>query len=326
MNVIVQKYGGTSLENKEKLDFICGNIIKYKKIYKNVVVVVSAQGKTTDNLLKKAYTYSKNPDKKALDMLLSTGEMESASLLCMMLIEKGFDSVCLTGYQAGIVSNSDFGNAKIKNIYENNILKHLKENKIVIITGFQASDRFGNITTLGRGGSDLSAVAIASAIKAKKCEIYTDVDGVFSGDPKIIKKAKLIKSISYNEMLEAASSGAKVMHNRSIMVAKKSNIPVFVKNSQKEKNNLGTKIENKQDIEKYSVKMVSKSSNVSKITIIGQMLMTNTDVISKLFEIAKEENIVIYMISFSEVAINIIVDETVADSFINKIHDTFIKE
>ena len=234
MNIIVQKYGGTSVESKEKMEKICENIISYKLKNSKLVVVVSAQGKTTDELLKKAGDYTTIQSKRELDLLLSTGEIQSASLLSMMLNEKGFESVALTGQQAGILSDSTYGSANIKDIYKENIMKYLNNDVIVIVAGFQASDKLGNITTLGRGGSDLSAVAIACALKAKKCEIYSDIDGIYSADPRIITKAKLLKNISYDEMLEAATAGAKVLHNRSVNIGKKNNVPITVKNSQKD--------------------------------------------------------------------------------------------
>ena len=207
MSIIVQKYGGSSVENKEKLEIICQKIIKEKNNNNDIVVVVSAQGKTTNNLIQKAkdYTSDENKiDKKDLDFLLSTGEMQTASLLSIMLNSKGYDSICLTGQQAGIITDSNFGNAKILDVLKENILVHLNQSKIVIVTGFQGNDKLGNITTLGRGGSDLSAVAIACALEAAKCEIFSDIDGIFSADPNVISNSKLLSEISYDEMLELA--------------------------------------------------------------------------------------------------------------------------
>lgn len=340
MNIIVQKYGGTSVENKEKLEKVCENIISYKNKNKDIVVVVSAQGKTTDNLVKTAYTYSVSPNKRDYDLLLSTGELQTIALLSMMLNEKGYTTISLTGEQAGILSNSDYGKATIQTIYQNNILKHLKDGKIVVVAGFQAVDKLGNITTLGRGGSDLSAVAIACALKANKCEIYSDIDGIYSADPRIIPNAKLLENISYNEMLEAASAGAKVLHNRSVNVAKKNNMKVIVKNSQKTSrgsvvenlnlttNNLHFELTDKScsnNFEDYNVKFITKKDDISKICIIGDMVMSNKDVVITIFNIANKEGITIYMISFSELSINIIVDSEKAVSFMQKLHDALIK-
>lgn len=338
MNIIVQKYGGTSVENKEKLEKVCENIISYKEKNNDIVVVVSAQGKTTDNLVKTAYTYSKAPNKRDYDLLLSTGELQTIALLSMMLNDKGYPTISLTGEQAGILSNSDYGKATIQNIYENNILKYLKDGKIVVVAGFQAVDKLGNITTLGRGGSDLSAVAIACVLKAEKCEIYSDIDGIYSADPRIIPSAKLLSSISYNEMLEAASAGAKVLHNRSVNVAKKNSMPILVKNSQKksrgsivENTNLATNNlhlldsdQNTNNFEDYNVKFITKKDDISKICIVGDMVMSNKDVVITIFNIANQEGITIYMISFSELSINLIVDSTKATLFMQKLHDALI--
>lgn len=325
MKIVVQKYGGSSVANKEKLENICKNIISYKENNKNIVVVVSAQGKTTDNLLKTAFEYSNTPNKRDLDLLLSIGEIQTITLLSMILHDKGYNTISLTGEQAGILSNSEYGNATIQNIYTNNILKHLQDDKIVIVAGFQAADKFGNITTLGRGGSDLSAVAIASALNAEKCEIYSDIDGIYSADPKIIPNAKLLESISYNEMLEAASAGAKVLHNRSVNIAKKNNIEVIVKNSQHESRGSIVKEEIiNTNFEDYSVKFITKKDNISKISIIGDMMMSNKDAITTIFKIAKKENITIYMISFSELAINIIIDLENSEAFMQNLHDSLI--
>ena len=335
MNIIVQKYGGTSVESKEKMEKICENIISYKLKNSKLVVVVSAQGKTTDELLKKAGDYTTIQSKRELDLLLSTGEIQSASLLSMMLNEKGFESVALTGQQAGILSDSTYGSANIKDIYKENIMKYLNNDVIVVVAGFQASDKLGNITTLGRGGSDLSAVAIACALKAKKCEIYSDIDGIYSADPRIITKAKLLKNISYDEMLEAATAGAKVLHNRSVNIGKKNNVPITVKNSQKDtegstvkemlKDDILVQSNKPNDFEDFSVKFITKKDDISKICIVGDMVMSNKEVVIKIFNVASKENTQIYMISFSEMAINIIVDKDKSISFKKALHKELIE-
>ena len=335
MNIIVQKYGGTSVESKEKMEKICENIISYKLKNSKLVVVVSAQGKTTDELLKKAGDYTTIQSKRELDLLLSTGEIQSASLLSMMLNEKGFESVALTGQQAGILSDSTYGSANIKDIYKENIMKYLNNDVIVVVAGFQASDKLGNITTLGRGGSDLSAVAIACALKAKKCEIYSDIDGIYSADPRIITKAKLLKNISYDEMLEAATAGAKVLHNRSVNIGKKNNVPITVKNSQKDtegstvkemlKDDILVQSNKPNDFEDFSVKFITKKDDISKICIVGDMVMSNKEVVIKIFNVASRENTQIYMISFSEMAINIIVDKDKSISFMKSLHKELIE-
>lgn len=320
MNIVVQKYGGSSVENKEKLEKICEKIISYRDKKYDLVIVVSAQGKTTDKLIHTANEYAKHPTKRELDLLLTTGEIQTVALLSMMLNARGYDAVGLTGEQAGIISDSNYGNATIKSIYINNILNYINEGKIVIVAGFQGVDRFGNITSLGRGGSDLSAVAIASALKAKKCEIYSDIDGIFSADPKVIPKAKLLKSISYDEMLEASTAGAKVLHNRSVHMGKKHNIPILVKNSQTQAN--GSVVgDDRTPLEEYKVKFISKKDDVSKISIIGDMVMSNKEAINILFDLAAKENIRIYMITFSELAIQLVVDTEIAEDFMQKLHE-----
>ena len=327
MDIIVQKYGGTSVENKEKLEKICDRIISYKNKNINLVVVVSAMGKTTDKLILKAKEFSISPTKRELDLLLTTGEIQTVALLSMMLNEKGYKTIGLTGQQAGIISDSTYGNATIKSVYTENIINHLNDDYIVIVAGFQAVDRFGNITTLGRGGSDLSAVALASALNAKKCEIYSDIDGVFSADPKIIPRAKLLKKISYNEMLEAASAGAKVLHNRSVHMGKKNNMPIFVKNALN--NSRGTIVNEKtkeEEFENYKVKFITKKDNISKISIIGDMVMTNKDTVHKIFDLASKEKITIYMITFSELSLNLIVDKELAEDFMKKLHYELIEK
>lgn len=326
MKIVVQKYGGTSVENKEKLEVICKNIISHVKNNEKLVIVVSAQGNTTDTLIKKATEISSHPVKRELDLLITTGEIQTVAYLSLMLNEKGYKTIGLTGEQAGILSDSTYGNATIKEIYTNNIIKHLNDGKIVVVAGFQAVDKLGNITSLGRGGSDLSAVAIASALKASKCEIYSDIDGIFSADPRIIPKAKLLKNISYEEMLEAASAGAKVLHNRSVNIGKRNDIPIHVKNSQdsSKEGSVVKKISNK-NFEDYEIKFITKKDDISKICIIGDMVMSNKEAIIKIFNIAYKENITIYMISFSEIAISIIIDKDKSQIFMEKLHNCLIE-
>ena len=326
MSIIVQKYGGSSVEKKEKLEIICQKIIKEKNNNNDIVVVVSAQGKTTNNLIQKAkdYTSDENKiDKKDLDFLLSTGEMQTASLLSIMLNSKGYDSICLTGQQAGIITDSNFGNAKILDVLKENILVHLNQSKIVIVTGFQGNDKLGNITTLGRGGSDLSAVAIACALEAAKCEIFSDIDGIFSADPKVIPNSKLLSEISYDEMLEASSAGAKVLHNRSVNLAKEYNLQIDSKCTFTDSE--GSKVHKKIQ-EDFNIHFITKKDDISKICIVGPMMLSNKDAISKIFKIASDENIEIYMISFSELAINIVVDTSKSKYFMQKLHSVLIEK
>ena len=326
MNILVQKYGGSSLKNKESLETVCNNIAKTKENIDNLVVIVSAQGNTTNELISKAEEYtnlnSNKVSKKDLDFLLSTGEMQTAALLSLMLNSKGYESVCLNGSQAGIITSSDYSNAKILNIIPDNIISNLNEGKIVIVTGFQGVDRLGNITTLGRGGSDLSAVALSCNLKAQKCEIYSDIDGIFTCDPKVIPNAKLIHSLSYNEMIEAASNGAKVLHSRSVNMAKKYKLKVISKNTFS--NSSGSIVE--ETSESLNVKMITQKKNLSKICLIGSMLNTNIDVITTIYDTAKQMDIHIYMIALNELSINILVENEIADTFIQELHNRLIKE
>ena len=267
MSVInVLKFGGSSVSNNENLKIVANKIIKIKKSGVNVVVVVSAQGKRTDELIKQVEELNKisrenqiinesdnffidrttlSYNKREIDSLLTIGEQESASKLSILLNEMGHKSIALNALQAGIFTNSDFGKAKILDIDTTRILKELENNKIVIVTGFQGIDKEKNFTTLGRGGSDTSAVALAIKLNAEKCYIFSDVDGVYNADPNIIKNAKKLKHISYSEMENASSEGAKVLCERSISLADKYNMKIIAKSTFND--NEGTVISNKMD-------------------------------------------------------------------------------
>ncbi len=231
MALIVQKYGGTSVGSVERIKNVANRVAKTKKEGNDVIVVVSAMGDTTDYLIDMANQISKNPPKREMDMLLSTGEQISIALLSMALHEMGFDAISFTGHQVGIITTSEHTEAKILNIDTSKILRELKKGRIVIVAGFQGVDSEGNITTLGRGGSDTTAVAIAAAIKADLCEIYTDVKGIYTADPRIVPTAKKLDVVNIDEVLELASSGAQVLHNRSIIFAKKYKVPLVVRSS-----------------------------------------------------------------------------------------------
>ncbi|MBR6640893.1 MAG: aspartate kinase [Clostridia bacterium] len=319
MDIIVQKFGGSSVKDKESLEHVISKIKAEKEKDNKVVVVVSAQGKTTDGLIAKAKEYTSNTYNKEMDLLLSTGEIITVSLLTMMLKDIGYEAVGITGSQAGIITDSNYSYAKIKMVLKENILKHLESNDVVVVAGFQGVDKFGNITTLGRGGSDLSAVAIAAALNAKRCEIYTDVDGVYSADPNSVKNAKLLKSVSYNEMLEAASSGAKVLHNRAVSMAKKYKLKVLVKNTKN--NTRGTEIVDEVHInETKEPRILAVDRELVKITLVGEELTSNPNIIAELYNIAKEDNIAFSDINFSETKISIVVKKDVSDMLIDKIH------
>ena len=267
MGIIVQKFGGSSVANIERLNQVAGHIIEETEKGNKVVVVVSAQGKTTDKLILEEAEITKNPDKREHDVLVSTGEQVTIAKLAMLLIDKKYKAISLTGWQIPIITNSEFANARIRYIHTDTIEEYLNSGNIVIVAGFQGVDESGNITTFGRGGSDTTAVALAASLKAERCDIFTDVDGVYSTDPRIVSDVRKLKTISYDEMLELSSMGAKVLHNRCVEIGKKYGVPIYVK-STFEKNSIGTLVTNK-NLEDLVISGVAKDDYISKITIIG---------------------------------------------------------
>ena len=267
MGIIVQKFGGSSVANIERLNQVAGHIIEEVEKGNKVVVVVSAQGKTTDKLISEEAEITKKPDKREHDVLVSTGEQITIAKLAMLLIDKNYKARSLTGWQIPLITNSEHVNARIRYIHTDTINEYLNSGNIVIVAGFQGVDETGNITTFGRGGSDTTAVALAASLNAERCDIFTDVDGVYSTDPRIVSEVKKLKTISYDEMLELSSMGAKVLHNRCVEIGKKYGVPIYVK-STFEKNNIGTLVTNK-NLEDLVISGVAKDDYISKITIIG---------------------------------------------------------
>ena len=264
--LIVQKYGGTSVADEKRIKKVAENIISYAKKGNRVVAVVSAMGKETDKLVALAKRIDPNPSEREMDMLMATGEQASCALVAMAIHEKGVSAISFTGAQVGIQTDQYHTQAKIERIETNRIKKELDKGKIVIIAGFQGLSREREITTLGRGGSDLSAVALAQAIKADVCEIYTDVEGIYTADPRIVKMAKKLNNITFDEILELSSRGAQVMHTRAVEVAKKFNIPLHVRSSFSKKK--GTIImEKSQFIEQPVVRGVALTENEAKVTL-----------------------------------------------------------
>lgn len=241
MAIVVQKFGGSAVESTQKLFNICKYITEEYDNNNKVVVIVSAQGNTTDNLIKEAKEINENIDKRELDVLMSVGEQITIAKLSMCLKTLGYNAISLTGWQIPIKTNNTYGNSDIKKINLDRIVKELNSNKIVIIAGFQGITEENDITTLGRGGSDTTAVAIAAALGASKCDIYKDVDGVYNLDPKTNKEVFKYETMSYDEMLSLANSGAKVLHNKSVKIAKKFKIPIHIKSIYDE-NSSGTYI------------------------------------------------------------------------------------
>ncbi|MBD5645497.1 aspartate kinase [Clostridium botulinum] len=295
MATIVQKYGGTSVATVEKIKNIAKSIVKRKREGNDIVVVVSAMGHTTDNLINLAKDISNVPDKRELDALISTGEMVSSSLLSMAIKELGEDAISYTAYQINISTNGQHGKSLINDIDKKKIDKSLKEGKVVVVAGFQGINCDGNITTLGRGGSDTSAVAIAAKLNNAICEIYTDVDGIYSVDPRVHDRAKKLDYIDYEEMLELSSLGAQVMHSRSIELAEKYNIPIYVGLSNS--NIKGTVIRgmNNMNMEMKSVTGLATSDDDVAITM--EDINENINIVADIFSKLAEKQINVDMIS-----------------------------
>ncbi len=264
--LIVQKFGGSSVANPERIQRVAKRIAKTRAAGNRVVVIVSALGDTTDDLLDLCGKLTQNPSRRELDMLLSTGEQISTALMAMALHELGVGAISLNGYQVGIKTDSSHTRARILGIRRERITKELDAGKVVIVAGFQGIDANMEITTLGRGGSDLTAVAVANALKADACEIYTDVNGIYTTDPRILPDARKIDRISYEEMLEMASAGAQVMQARSIEVAGKYDVPLHVRSSMNEEQGTWI-IKGDKSMEKILVRGVTVSKKEAKITI-----------------------------------------------------------
>lgn len=290
MGLIVQKFGGTSVADAERIQRAARRAIKAKLAGNDVVVVVSAMGDTTDKLVELAYQITDDPPKREMDMLLSTGEQISIALMAMAIHAAGFKAISMTGAQAGLYTDSAHTKARIQKISEENIRHHLKEGKIVIVAGFQGVDENGNITTLGRGGSDTTAVALAAVLGADICEIYTDVNGIYTADPRLVPKARKLNKISYDEILELASLGAKVMHSRSIEFGKKYNVPIHVRSSLTDEP--GTIIcKETEEMEDIVVRGVTLKKDLGRITLLG--VPDKEGIAARIFQRVAEENIIV---------------------------------
>ena len=267
MSLIVQKFGGSSVANAERVFNVAKIVTDTYKKGNKVVVVVSAQGDTTDDLIEKANEINPDASKREKDMLLAAGEQISISLLAMAIEKLGFPVISLLGWQAGFQTSSAYTSARIKRVRTDRIEKELDKNNIVIVAGFQGLNRYEDITTLGRGGSDTSAVAIAAAMHADLCQIFTDVQGVYTADPRKVENAKMLKTISYDEMLELATLGAQVLNNRSVEMAKKYNIELEVLSSFT--NTPGTIVKEAAKMEKMLISGVAKDTEVARISVVG---------------------------------------------------------
>ena len=319
MNTIVIKFGGSSVADNEKLKIVANKIIKQYKEKNDIVVVVSAQGKTTDQLIREAEELSIKPNKREMDMLLSTGEQISAAKLAILLNELGYESISFTGWQAGIYTDKEYQNSKIEYIDTSKITKELEKGRIVIVTGFQGIDENNNITTLGRGGSDTSAVALAAELNAKECCIYSDVDGIYTADPNKVPNAKKLEAISYEEMRELASEGAKVLHDRCVEIGEKYNVPILTGSTFNE--NQETLITQK--LEGTGVKSIVKK-DISKISVIGYGISSKDDILAKIIDISNKNCLEILNIDVSRTKISIIFKEKVSDEILQQLHDGLI--
>ena len=327
METIVLKFGGSSLADNIKLNIVANKIIDFYNKNNKVIVVVSAQGKTTDNLTKQAKELSYQPSKREMDVLLSTGEQVSISKLAILLNRLGYKAISLTGWQAGIYTSEDNQEAKIEYINTERISKELDENKIVIVAGFQGINDKKDITTLGRGGSDTSAVAIAAAIDADHCYIFSDVDGVYSTDPNKITDAKKIEELSYDEMLDLSNEGSKVLHNRCVEIAQK--YDVLIETGSTFNNNIGTQIKDKTEIqennkiEESAVKSIVKNDNLFLITLKNNNY--NVDMLNKLnYTLLENDIIPSNLVNNSSNMLDI--SFTIKDSDLNKFQELLENE
>ena len=297
--LIVQKYGGSSVANAERVFNVAKRIMRTRMEGNDVVVVLSAQGKTTDGLIAKAKEINAKPSRREMDMLLSTGEQQSVALMAMAISAIGGRAVSLNAAQVGIETTNTYSNARIRHINTERIENELDEGSIVLVTGFQGVNAIGDTTTLGRGGSDTSAVALAAALNADMCEIYTDVEGVYTADPRVVPDAVKLDEISYDEMLELAALGAKVLHSRSVEVAKKYNVKLVVRSSMSEAE--GTEVKEDVKMERMLVSGVAADKKVSRISIMGI-----NDEPGKAFEVFS-------LMAKEKVSVDIILQSTGAD-------------
>ena len=335
MDTIILKFGGSSLANDKNLKNVAEKIIDYYNSNNRVVADLSAQGKTTDNLIGEVNNLTQSPNKRELDALLSVGEQISITKMSILLNSMGYPTISLLGWQVGIFTDEEYSEAKIEKIAKSRLEKELNEGKIVIIAGFQGIDDKNNITTLGRGGSDTTAIAIAATLGAKKCYIYSDVEGVYTADPKKIANAKQLDKISYEEMREISGEGAKVLHNRCVTIAEKFNVPIETKSTFSNKK--GTIIcnspnticgdadmnnnENAENLEAKKIKSIVRNKNLSRVSIIGYGCTYDNKILSKVFKFIIEKNLKIFNINIDECKITINFKEEITDSILQEFHD-----
>jgi len=294
----VQKYGGTSMGDTNRIQNVAQRVIHYKKQGFSVVVTVSAMSGETDRLINLAKQITPDPNERELDMMVSTGEQVSIALLAIALQKLGYEAISMNAYQAGIYTDNKHAKAKIEKIQSQRILNELEAGRVVIVAGFQGIDEQGDITTLGRGGSDTSAVAIAAALKAQQCEIYTDVDGVYTADPRLVKSAQKLKYITFDEMLELAALGAKVLHSRSIEFAKKYGVSLVVRSSFSQEEGT-TIVKEYKGMENFIVSGITSKKDEAKANLIG--LPDQPGVAALVFERLAKASVNVNMIAQSSV-------------------------
>ena len=290
--LLVKKFGGTSVGDKDRIMNVARRCAKDWQAGHNIVMVLSAMGKQTDVLIDLAHEINPDPPKRELDMLLTTGEQTSVALMSMAFATMGIPSVSLNAFQVSMHTTRVYGNARLKRIDTDRIEHEIESRKIVIVTGFQGVNKYDDYTTLGRGGSDTTAVALAAALHADSCEIFTDVDGVYTADPRIVRGARKMKEISYDEMLDLATLGAGVLHNRSVELAKKYNVPLVVRSSLNESE--GTVIKEVTKVEGMLVSGVAADKNTTRISVVG--LEDRPGIAFKLFDLISKKNINVDMI------------------------------
>ncbi len=323
MSIIVQKYGGTSVANIERIKNVARRVVKTKESGRDVVAVVSALGDTTDELLKKAYAITSHPSEREIDVLLATGEQVSTALLAMAIQALGYDAISFSGPQAGIVTDTAHTKARIVDLRTERIMRELKGGRIVIVAGFQGVTVDQDITTLGRGGSDITAIALAAKLKAELCEIYTDVDGIYTANPRVVTDARKLPVISYDEMLEMAASGAEVLQLRAVEYGRNNDVPIHVRSSFN--NEVGTLIKGEEEMmEKPIISGVTFDVGQAKVTILG--VPDRPGIAAKVFRALAGANINVDMIiqnvseeSFTDISF------TVSESDLRKSHSVINK-
>ena len=319
MDTIVLKFGGSSVADNEKLKLVAEKIIGLYNKHHHIVVVVSAQGKMTDQLISEAKELSDETEDREMDALLSTGEQISTAKLSILLNQMGYKAISLTGWQAGIFTNKINQEAKIEKIDVSRIFQELDNNKIVVIAGFQGINEIGDITTLGRGGSDTTAVAISAALGAKNCYIFSDVDGVYTTDPNKLEGAQKLPALSYDEMLELSNEGAKVLHNRCVEIGEKFKVPIITKSTFNNKS--GTVISD--IIEENTIKSIVKKE-ISRITIVGNGMIRNFENIKLILDTIEKNKLEMLEFTISESKISISFKNQISDKILNEIHSKLI--